>query len=887
MIILHRLASIVDWVSHRNRAEQRLDDELQSFIELSTAEKIRDGLAPADARRLAVLELGGVEQVKERVRTSRHGGLLDEVARDLRYAVRMLIRNPGFSAIIVLTLALGIGANTAIFSLIDALMLRWLPVRNPQELVQITLREPGETVPGGESFSYPIVRALDGRRDVFAGVAGFSGFSYEVGPQASVTRVRGAIVTGAYYDTLGLTPVVGRLLTREDDEPGAPLVAVMSYAYWERQLARSPGVVGDSVRINGLPVTIVGVSPRGFVGANVGAIADITMPVAALPQVSPSAAPLLGSGNFWLRVLASPNAGDSMRQATARLNAVWPQISEAVIAPHWSAKRRQAMKDSVFDASPGGTGWTYLREKYRKPLLVLMAVVAVVLLIACANVASLLLARASARQREIALRLAIGAGRRRIVRQLLIESTLLSSIGAAVGIAMAWACGRFLVNLVSTEPGQIVFDLTPNWHVLAFSSAMAVATGVFFGAAPAFLTTAATPSVVLRDGARTSGPRSRLLPTLVSAQVALSLVLLAGAGLFVRTLQNLENLDPGFTADGVLLMDLEGRRTAVPQQVLETVQGLPGILSATVSTHTPLNGSVWTEPAVPAGQPIPERDNAYFVGAGPRFFATMQIHLLAGREFTEQDSAGAPAVAVVNEVYAQRHFPNQNPVGQHLSASVRGTRTDLEIVGLARNTSAAGLRAKPPATVYVAYAQLTGDFPTTVTARATGAQARVASAIQDALQPLLPGAPIDVRPLSAQVDATLVEERMMATLAGAFGLLALTLACVGLYGLLAYSVAQRTKEIGIRMALGAPGRRVVRLVLQGGARLVVIGIVLGLPAAWAASRWIESMLFGLTPTDPAAIGGAVVLLAAAAQLAAYVPARRASRVDPMVALRHD
>ncbi len=888
MTFLHRLASIVRWIIDRGRAERDLNDELEAFVDMAAADKVCDRVARDEARRLAVIHLGGVEQAKERVRTGRHGAWLDEVGRDVRYASRMFVKNPGFTVIIVLTLALGIGANTAIFSLIDALMLRWLPVRNPQELVQFTLQTPGaRRVPVGGSFSYAIVRALADQHEIFTGVAGFSGFSFDVGVPGSVSRVPGAMVTGGYYETLGLNPVIGRLLTREDDEPGAPLVAVTSYGYWERQLARSPGAVGQTVRINGVPVRVVGVSPRGFVGANVGSIADITMAVAGLPQVNPSAAPLLGPGNFWLRVLARPRAGVSIPQASARLNAVWPQISEPVIAAHWPASRRKAMADSVFELSPGGTGWTYLREVYRKPLYVLMAVVGLVLLIACANVASLLLARASARQREIAVRLAIGAGRARIVRQLLIESTLLSLIGAAVGVGLAWVSGRFLVNMISTGPAEIAFDLTPNWHVLSFTSAVAIATGVLFGVAPALQTTAGGPSAALKETARMSGSRSRLLPSLVSAQVALSLVLLAGAGLFVRTLHNLQNLDPGFSAEGVLLVDLEGRRTAVPRELLEDVQRLPGVVSASLSTHTPLSGSVWSEPAVPAGQPIPERDNAYFTGAGSRFFATMQIHLLSGREFTDRDSADGPAVAVVNEVFAQRYLANQNPVGQHLSATVRGERRDLEIVGLVKNTNAYGLRAAPPPTVYVAYAQLTGDFPTTLAVRATGPLGRVSSAIQQALQSKLPGAPIEVRPLSAQVEATIVQERMMATLAGGFGLLALTLACVGLYGLLAYSVAQRTKEIGIRMALGAQGTRVVTLVLKRGARLVLIGIALGLPAAWAASRWVESMLFGLTPADPVAIGGAILLLTTAAQLAGYIPARRASRVDPLIALRHE
>jgi predicted permease len=378
-----------------------------------------------------------------------------------------------------------------------------------------------------------------------------------------------------------------------------------------------------------------------------------------------------------------------------------------------------------------------------------------------------------------------------------------------------------------------------------------------------------------------------VMPALVSLQVALSVVLLAGAGLFVRTLQNLQQLDPGFNPGGVLIVDAEGRRTPLPEDVLADVRRLPGVESASLSTHTPLSGASWSEPAVPAGQPLPERDTSLFVGAGPDFFATMEIGVVAGRVFTERDTATSPAVAVVNEAYAARYFPNQNPVGRRLDAIVRGQPRDLEIVGVVRNTNTAGLRVDPPATVYVAYEQLTGDRPTTLSVRARAPLGEAAGRLQDLLRQRMPGAPIDVRLLSAQVEATLVQERMMATLAGAFGVLALLLTCVGLYGLLACSVAERTREIGIRMALGAQGTRVVAMVLASGAKLLLIGSAIGLPAAWLATRAVRSMLFGLAPTDPGVIVGAMTLLVAAAQLAAYLPARRASRVDPLIALRHE
>jgi predicted permease len=885
MTLLHRFRSVIRWLLHREKAEQALDQELQTYIDLSASDKIRDGVPPAEARRLAALELGGLEQVKERVRTRRHGALLDALGGDLRYAFRMFAKNRGVMVVIVLTLALGIGANTAIFSLIDALMLRWLPVPNPHELVQLRLHTPGARP--SESFSYPLARALADQKDIFAGVAGFSGFSFNVGPPGSVNRVGAAVVTGNFFETLGLKPIIGRLLRQEDDEPEAPLVAVISYGYWERQFARNPGTVGQAIVMNGVPVTIVGVSPRGFTGANVGSNAGVTIAAAALPQISPQSRTLLEKGNIWLRVLARPKEGVSIPAAEQRLAALWPEMSEDVISPTWPPFLKKAMAEGVFEIVPGGTGWTYLRQIYRKPLLVLMALVALVLLIACANVASLLLARASARQREIAMRLAIGAGRGRIMRQLMTESLLLSFIGAVFGLLLAWWSGRFLVNMISSGPAPVEFDLTPNWHVLAFASAIATATAILFGVVPAVQATAYGRSLVLTESARMTGSRSRLLFSLVCLQVTLSLLLLIGAGLFVRTLQNLQSLDPGFNHEGVLLVDLEGRRTAISPELLDEVRKLPGVLSASLSTHTPLSGAVWSDIAVPKGQPIPERDTAFMVGAGPRFFETMQIRLLSGRDFTDHDSTGNPDVAVVNEAFAKRFFPNQNAVGQILSAVVRSRRTDLEIVGLVKDTNAGGLRVAPPSTVYVSYAQLSGNFPSTLEIRAGGSISQVATTIRQTLQQKLPSEPIEVRPLSAQVEATITQERMLATLASAFGALALLLSAIGLYGLLAYSVAQRTKEMGIRMALGAHAGLLIVMVLKSAIRPVLIGMMLGLPAAWAASRWVESMLFGLEPADSATIGAAMLLLITASLLAAYLPARRASRVDPLVTLRHE
>ena len=678
--------------------------------------------------------------------------------------------------------------------------------------------------------------------------------------------------------------MVGRLLASSDDQPGSPPVAVISDGYWERRYARNPSVVGERLLVNGVPVTIAGVSPPGFVGAQVGSVADVTMTVATLPVIKPDNAALLERGNFWLRILARLKPHVSPPEAEARLATVWPQLWNEVIPQHWPAEQRKSIEDAVFTLSAGGTGWTYLQADLHqaadRPDGDGRTCAAHRL---CQRREPDAGARISPPAGDCSTGWPLCAGRGRIVRQLLIESMLLSLAGAVCGVGIAWISTRYLLNLISTGGPRLVFDLTPNWHVLGFTGAVAIATGVLFGAAPALLATRAAPSSALKEDARISSSRSRLLPWLVGAQVALSLVLLVGAGLFVTTLRNLENLDPGFRSDGVLVVDLEPQTIELTRQLLDDVQALPSVVSASVSTHTPLSGSIWSEPAVPLGQPLPERDTAVFVGAGPRFFATMQTPLLAGREFVPGDSEETAAVAVVSRMFAERHYANQNPVGQHLSAKVRGRAKELEIVGVVGDVRAVGLRKAPPEAVYVVHAQLGGgNFPVypTIEIRSVGALAPLALSVRQALQRRLPDATIEVRSLSAQVDATLVQERMMAALGAAFGLLALVVASVGIYGLLAYSVVTRTREMGIRVALGARRRQVVAHVIGGAARLVLLGVSAGVLIAWATSRLVESMLFEVKPTNPAAIAGAVALLLAAALLAAWLPADRAARTDP-------
>jgi putative ABC transport system permease protein len=878
MVFLRKLKYLSP--SCRRAQEQEMREELQSLAAMAE---------PG--------ELGNLTRAAEQARAEWSWAWLDHLWRDVQYSFRTMRHNPAFTLTASLSLALGIGANTAIFSLIDALMLRWLPVRNPHELVQLTLRSARRADPPSQSFSNAIIAGLAEQTGIFANVAGFSQAVFDVGPSGSISRVRGAWVTGGYYQTLGLTPALGRLLEPADDRPGAPLAAVIGYGYWERQFARDPGAIGRTLQVENVPVLIVGVSPRGFQGASVGTVADITIATAGLATLQPAYAGLLTPGNFWLTALARPQSGVSIRQTEAHLAAVWPQIAERAISKGWPDWQRREMAESIVQLTPGGTGHTYLRDRFGRPLMILMAVTGLVLLIACANVASLLLARATARQREISVRLAIGAGRGRIMRQLLTESTVLSLMGAALGICLAWLTSRFLVDTLSggrtNDSLAVIFDLAPNWHILGFTSALAILNGILFGLAPAFQTTSAGGSNALQDGTRITRSSSRLLPALVTGQVALALLLLVGAGLFARTLQNLLNVDPGFRREGVLLVDLDGRREGYRdarlmefyKSLLDQVRQLPGVVSASLASHTPLSGATWSEAVVPKGQPLPRRDNAIFIAAAPGFFNTMQTPLLAGRDFDERDR-GQPNAAIVNQTFVEQFFPNQNPVGRYVSATVQRPPRDLQIVGVVKDVATRSLRLPAKPIVYVSYYQRPARNDALVI-RASGSLSQVASAIRKQLQPSFLTTAVEVRALNDQVERTLIQEHLMTSLTAGFGAIGLVLACVGLYGSLGYNVARRTREIGIRMALGAEQRGVRWMIVGRALRLIIAGVALGGPAAWLVSRSLESMLFGLKPADPAVIAGAILLLAIAGLLAAYFPARRATRVDPMTALRHE
>ena len=878
-----RFAARLQGLFQRSRSERELDDELRFHLEMQMEDNRKAGMDPVEARFAAMRSFGGADPMKEAYREARSFPAIEILAQDVRYAIRTLRNNAGFTAAAVLSLTLGIGANTAIFTLIDAVLLRQLPVRDPLQLVQLTA--PQGTQRPMETFSYPLVHALADHREIFSGLAGFSPVTFRAGPPDAVEPVPGAWVTGEYYQTLGLEPVIGRLLSPDDDRPGAEPAAVIADGYWARRFGRDPAIVGRSIRIESASVVVVGVSPPGFTGVDVGQIADLTVAGGALPQILPD------NGAYWirsnycmLRVIARPRAGLSRDQASAHLAAIWPGLIES------SPFRKGLMSGPELRSA--ATGWTDLRRQFRLPLLVLMAVVAMVLLIACANVANLSLARASARQREIAVRLAIGASRARIIRQLLTESLLLSFCGAALGLGLACFGSRFVVDLISSGPaGAIVLDLAPHRQILLFATLAAVGTAMLFGIAPALRATGPGPAMALKNSpAHFSNPRTRLAPALVVFQVALSLLLLIGAGLFLGTLRNLRHFDAGFSREGVLLVDVNERKagydgprlTSFYRESLDKIGRLRGVASVSLSNATIFSGgSVGYGVRVTGTSAAPV--NVDFHRIGPRYFETLRTPILEGREFTLRDDRSAPQVAIINEALAHQFFPGGHPVGQYLS--IEGIAAPAEIIGVAKDVRSQSLREAAAAAVYVPFFQRNETLTATFEVYATGSLSEVASELRRELQPAT-GA-IEIRPLSARVERTLVQERLVATLAGSFGALALILAGIGLYGLLAYTVTRRTREIGIRMALGAERAEVLRMVIRQALQLLAGGIALGLPAAWLASRWVASLLFGLTPADPQTSLAATAVLGACGLVAGFLPALRASRVDPSLALRYE
>ena len=818
--------------------------------------------------------------------------------RDLRFGLRSLRRSPAFTLIAVLSLALGIGANTAIFSVIDALLLRDLPVKAPRELMLFgNGRASGvdDDFPNGETllFSVPFFRAVRASNSVFTDIAAEESMMDAVHARFSSSsepeRLRIRLVSGNYFSVLGAGAEAGRMLTADDDvKRGGHPVAVMSYAFWERRFARDPGVIGKTFAFNGNTYTIAGVAAREFFGTVVGEAADFWIPLAMIHQVQPwFDNPFDGkSQSLWL--IGRAKSQVKQAAASANVNLIFQQWLHDLAGASPSAERVEDMRKAHIVLTDGAKGISDLRSNFSEPLRILMAVVGVVLLIACANVANLHLARAAGRTREISVRLALGASRRILIAQLLTESALLGLMGGALGLLAGWWGSQLLIKSV---PQAFALVVEPNVRVLLFTFALAVGTGLLFGIAPALRMTRADIGSSLKEGKGTARSQSRSLlgQVLVGGQVALALFLMIGAGLFLRTLLRLSETNAGFDKDHITIFELDSGANALKPEMArvieERVRALPGIEATSFAMMTFQRGG-WTSPVWREGVEHTEANKTDIDGnrVGATYFATMGMTMLEGRTFGARDTPESQHLAVVNETFVRKMFPSTPPLGRHFSI---GGSFDIEIIGVVKDAKYRSLREKPRA-MWFLYTDQERDGFGNLMVRMRGESKAMIPQIRAAIHDENANVSVSmVAPLATRVSESLSREKLLARLATFFGTLALLLASIGLYGVLAYSVSRRTNEIGIRMALGARPDTILRMVVGESLIVVAIGLAVGVPAALACGRFVASQLYGVPSNDAWTIIGAATILTAVALMASFLPARRAALLDPLTALREE
>src|SRR5688572_2449577 len=827
-------------------------------------------------------------------------GLLSSLGRDLKFALRQMRQTPVVSGIALLSLALGIGANVAIFSLVNALILKPLPVYDPDRLVIFGQADP---LVHNNSLTNPQWEYIRDHQDILAAVGAYGNPRFNLSSGGETHPAQGLFVNGRFFDTLGVPAHLGRTFTSADDRrgggPDGP-VAVLSYSFWQREFGGRAGVIGTPITLDGHTFTIIGVTGRDFRGVQIGRAFDVAAPLGTEPIVRGAESSLDHRANWWLTVVGRLAPGQTLAQAEARLRALQPELREATLpAQSRPDILAEYMAESMILIS-GATGISNLRERYSLPLYVLLGIVALVLTIACANMANLLLAQSVARRRELAVRLSLGAGRGHLVRQLLVESLMLSTIGSAAGLLIAGWGSRAIVGLLSTRTQIVDVNLSMDWRVFAFTTAVGVVTGLLFGVAPALRGTALQPTDALRDHARgivAGGGRWQVGHALVAAQVALSFVLVFGSMLFVRTLVTLTSQEIGFESSRVLVGTVDVRGTGIGpdgrvqlhRQVREALNALPGVEAAAMSFVTPVSGSTWNyEIEVPGS---PGRRRVLFNAVSPGFFRALGTPFLAGRDIDDRDRPGSPDVVVVNEAFTASYFRGENPVGKTFTIVGSGAANSnrvVEVIGMVGNTKYQRLREAPRPIMYAAFDQQPQRFASVrMTIRAIGAPMESRNAIVQALAGVHQDIALDLKHLDEDLGANVLQERLLATLSGFFGILALLLAALGLYGVMSYAVTRRRNEIGIRMALGAEPQAVVGLVLRHVALITTVGLVAGAVAALGTGRFVNSLLYNLAASDRTMIGVTAVTLAAAAAIAGYLPARRAARIDPMAALREE
>ena len=888
----------------RPRKPSDFSSEISSHIAMETDRLQGQGMSLAEARAAALREFGNPAASDERFFEASPAAFFENLLRDLRYAARVLWKNPAFTLVAVLSLALGIGANTAIFQLADAVRLRMLPVKDPQELAQVQLASM-KGVRGSRSrentLSYPIWEQIASRQRAFSEIFAWGLTNFDLATSGEPRFVQGMAVSGGLFRALGITPALGRLLSESDDRPGCGFPGVViSYAFWQRQFGGQASALGGKITLNRHPVEIIGATPASFFGMEVGRYFDVAVPTCSMAS-SPGRDLTKSGTDWWLTVMGRLNPGWNLERAASSLESLSPAVFNSSLPANYppvSVKDYLALR---LTAKPAGSGASDLREQYTEPLWLLLGISGLVLLIACANLANLMLARASVRGREIAMRLAIGASRGRLVRQLMTESLLISLLGAALGLFLAQSMSRLLVSLLSTMGNTVFLNLDRDWRVFAFAGALAVVTGLLFGLAPALRSARTDLGEVLKSAGRgsTAGPeRFGLRRLLVVLQVALSLVLVVGALLFTGTLNNLLTADTGFRQEGVLIAQVDFGALGLPpagalafrQQLTDRLRALPGVAAVGDTDSVPIAGGSTSNAVWMAGTSQSQAKECLRSHIGPGYFDALQTKLLAGRAIDGRDTMASPKVAVVNEAFARVLVGGQNPVGKRLwvEATPFEPSAEYEIVGMVRNTKYEDLREDFQPIVFQAQSQ--------DPQAAAGDSYLVRSQLpMDALTPSVRAAFTDASPkmryqfqvFQTAIRDTLVEERLMASLSAAFGILAALLAAIGLYGVMSYLVARRRNEIGIRMALGAGRGEIVTMVLRESGLLLVAGLLVGTGLSLLSTRAVATMLFGVKATDAQTMLTAAGVLALVALLASYVPARRAANLDPTVALREE
>ena len=883
----------------RKRRQADFNAEIEAHLELEAEQLQEQGLGDEEARAAARRAFGNVTEAEERFYESGRWLWWDHLVQDLRFGLRMLAKTPAFTAVAVATLALGIGANTAIFSVINTFVLRPLPVQKPQELVALGLYSPASGGQPNPFFSTSLWEQVRDQQDVFSGV-----FAWGYDPFLDLTQggvvqhASGIFVSGSYFAALGVSAAAGRLLGPSDDQRGCPAVAVLSYNFWQSRYGGAQSAIGRTISLDRHPFQIIGASSAGFFGVNVDREFDVAVPICAV-TLFPRWEGVLVSG-VWLQIAGRMKPGVSEEQMEAHLSILSFPIIAAAVPRDWALQNQRTFLRQSLGTLPAATGISFLREQFKKPLDVLLAVVGVVLLIACANIASLMLARATSRKRELAVRRALGACRWRLIRQLLMESAILSSAGALAGLLFARGGAALLVRCISTARYRVHMDLSLDGRVFAFTIALAALSGLLAGILPAFGATRASLTSAMKGRGYLEG-RGRLRSGrwIVSSQVALSLVLLVTAGLFLRSFAKLAALDVGFDRRNVLLVSASlgaanippERRSAIYEEIASRLRVLPGLVAASRSWRTPADGYLWTW-AVRADSPgAGEATTALMNFVAPAYFETLRTPILAGRDFNAHDTKTAPSVAVVSESLANKLFPGFDPVGRYLRNldSPDGSSRPIRIVGVVKDSKYFSAREVTNPTAFAPITQqvVAQDEAETFELRTATSPSSLAPAVQKAVAGVSKAISIDFHTLNEQVGESLVQERLLALLSGFFGGLALLLAMIGIYGTLSYLVTERQTEFGVRMALGAQPVSVLRLVMRELLVIMAAGLGAGISLSLATVHLLQSLLFGLAARDTVTMAAAAAALCAVAFMAAYLPARRATKVDPIVALRYE